>query len=898
MLNFLKFLCKTLVLYRLLLIFFSLCILYLILPRTRISTPLPIPDLPPPDTSLRHLVFGIASSSKSWPTRNQYVRFWWKPQYMRGYVFLDRTPSGSDTYNSSDTLPPVLISEDTSRFPYTYKGGLRSAIRVSRIVSETVNRNLSDVRWFVFGDDDTVFFPENLVKALSKYDHDRWFYVGSNSESFEQNSKYSFDMAFGGGGFAISHSLARVLAKVLDSCLMRYSYLYGSDSRIYSCLAELGVGLTHESGFHQVDIRGDLFGMLSAHPLAPLLSLHHLDTVQPVFPNMNRTQSLEHFFEAVNVDPARILQQTVCYDHTNSLTISVSWGYAVQVFEGNRFLPDLLSWQRTFTPWKRSMNVNSNVFIGNCLQKSALQNLAEIRVFSQKLELDIGQMVGVSVSKKLTSANAVDCGIHGEFNVTALNKEARELPSKTLTSSGLINILLLSSSICIIYFLVSVSLVNNSTPVQRSSSSLYVAAPPTSLDHLVFGIASNSNSWPNRKQNVRLWWKPQYMKGCVFLESMPPGLDLSNDTGILPPVCISEDTSKFRYTYRGGLRSAIRVARVVLETVALNYSDTRWFVFGDDDTVFFPENLAKTLSKYDHNQWYYIGTNSESFEQNVEFSFQMAFGGGGFAISYALGRVLAKVLDSCLERYPHLYGSDSRIFSCVAELGVGLTHEPGFHQVDIRGDLFGLLTAHPLTPLVSLHHLDYVEPIFPNMTTNQALEHLFEAVKADPGRILQQTICYDPWYSWTISVAWGHSVQVFEGNRFLPDVLPPQETFRTWKGRRTPLSSLFSFNTREFPWDPCRRPTILFLDRISSTRDGIKSSYRRNVSDDCLQNMGSPKKLEEIRVFSQKLELDIGQLHAPRRHCCDVLPSSSSIGKVMEIAIRECKEEELIFMHA
>lgn len=106
----------------------------------------------------------------------------------------------------------------------------------------------------MFGDDDTVFFVDNLVKTLSKYDHNRWFYIGSCSESYEQNVMYSFNMAYGGGGFAISHSLARALARVLDSCLRRYGHLYGSDSRIYSCVAELGVELTHEPGFHQVRI--------------------------------------------------------------------------------------------------------------------------------------------------------------------------------------------------------------------------------------------------------------------------------------------------------------------------------------------------------------------------------------------------------------------------------------------------------------------------------------------------------------------------------------------------------------------------------------------------------------------------------------------------------------------
>ena len=37
------------------------------------------------------------------------------------------------------------------------------------------------------------------------------------------------------------------------------------------------------------------------------------------------------------------------------------------------------------------------------------------------------------------------------------------------------------------------------------------------------------------------------------------------------------------------------------------------------------------------------------------------------------------------------------------------------------------------------------------------------------------------------------------------------------------------------------------------------------------------------------------KLQTPRRHCCDVLPSNA--GNVMEIAIRECNFEELIYMN-
>ncbi|PON48668.1 hypothetical protein PanWU01x14_235450 [Parasponia andersonii] len=247
----------------------------------------------------------------------------------------------------------------------------------------------------------------------------------------------------------------------------------------------------------------------------------------------------------------------------------------------------------------------------------------------------------------------------------------------------LTNFVILSSSVCILYFLGCLFVVHNEF-MSSYLSSQDVFSQPTSLEHIVFGIASSKNSWAKGQDYVKLWWKPAQMRGCVFLEEDIPPERQTNDSTSLPPICLSEDTSRFRYTYKWGYRSEIRVARVVSETVALNHSDVRWYVFGDDDTVFFPENLVKTLSKYDHGLWYYIGTNSESYEQNTFLGYGMAFAGAGFAISYPLAKVLAKVFDSCIERYPHLYGSDSRVYSCIAELGVGLTREPGFHQAPRR----------------------------------------------------------------------------------------------------------------------------------------------------------------------------------------------------------------------
>lgn len=171
------------------------------------------------NTDLSRIVFGIAAATDMWWGRKEYLKVWWRPAKMRGYVFLDKQPYGNFWPRE---WPPYRISQNTSHFHYTYKGGSRSAIRISRIVAEMVRMQLPRVDWFVVGDDDTLFFGDNLVQVLSKYDHTQMFYIGSNSESHIQNIMFSYTMAFGGGGFAISYPLAKALAKMQDDCLSRY----------------------------------------------------------------------------------------------------------------------------------------------------------------------------------------------------------------------------------------------------------------------------------------------------------------------------------------------------------------------------------------------------------------------------------------------------------------------------------------------------------------------------------------------------------------------------------------------------------------------------------------------------------------------------------------------------
>uniref|UniRef100_A0A6V7QUK4 Uncharacterized protein n=1 Tax=Ananas comosus var. bracteatus TaxID=296719 RepID=A0A6V7QUK4_ANACO len=171
------------------------------------------------------------------------------------------------------------------------------------------------------------------------------------SESHSANTYFSHSMAFGGGGIALSYPLAETLAQMQDECLERYPRLYGSDDRLHACISELGVPLTREFGFHQWDIRGNAHGLLAAHPIAPFISIHHVEAVDPFYPGLSSLESLKLFAKAMNADPMGFLQRAICYNRDEKLTFAVSLGYVVQVFP-NIVLPrEVERSELTYTAW-------------------------------------------------------------------------------------------------------------------------------------------------------------------------------------------------------------------------------------------------------------------------------------------------------------------------------------------------------------------------------------------------------------------------------------------------------------------------------------------------------------------------------------------------------------------
>ncbi|CAN1755484.1 hypothetical protein LINPERHAP1_LOCUS5741 [Linum perenne] len=276
-------------------------------------------------TNISHIGFIVVTSLTTWKHRRPYTDSWWRPNVTRGYVFFDQDPS--------EFLP----------WP---------SVRIFRSILDMYRVGDRDLRWFILCDDDTVFFVDNMVEVLGKYDHREYHYIGSSSECAPCNGIYSFDMAFGGAGYALSYALVDALASKLDACIARYHYLSVSDQLAYSCLADFGVSLTVEEGFHQIDLHGDISGLLSSHPQSPALTLHHFHEINPIFPSIpDRFNALRHLTRPANLDPSRILQQTICHHRPTTFTFSVSWGYSVHVYE-TIFPRSLLRKPlETFKPW-------------------------------------------------------------------------------------------------------------------------------------------------------------------------------------------------------------------------------------------------------------------------------------------------------------------------------------------------------------------------------------------------------------------------------------------------------------------------------------------------------------------------------------------------------------------
>ncbi|KAI4371903.1 hypothetical protein MLD38_010199 [Melastoma candidum] len=433
-----------------------------------------------------------------------------------------------------------------------------------------------------------------------------------------------------------------------------------------------------------------------------------------------------------------------------------------------------------------------------------------------------------------------------------------------------------------------------------------VPPTPLALNHLLFGIAGSSHLWDRRKEIVRLWWRPLEMRGHVWLEEPPRSLQppgavdssvnptVGDDSGsLLPKIMVSDDTSRFRYTNPTGHPSGLRIARIIKESFHLGLDYVRWFVLGDDDTLFNVDNLVDVLAKYDWREMVYVGSPSESHSANTYFSYNMAFGGGGIAVSYGLAKVVVEILDDCLERYPKLYGSDDRLHACISEIGVPLSREYGFHQWDIKGNPRGILSAHPIAPFISVHHLEAVDPFYPDLNLLEGLQLFAKAMRMEPRSFLQRSMCYDHAHGLTFLVSLGYVIQVFPNVIYPRDLERSEQTYSAWNGINH--RNEFDFDTRDPVKSLCKKPLLFYLKDVERDGNATLGTYLRagGTSDlrkrvFCFPRSPPLHNIENIQVLGYPL--DKNWHLAPRRMCCKIDHNDNS---TLRLVVDQCRKGSL-----
>ena len=80
---------------------------------------------------------------------------------------------------------------------------------------------------------------------------------------------------------------------------------------------------------------------MAAHPLAPFISMHHLDEVDRFFPGYNALDGLHHLMILMQTEPTSFLQCCNCYDREKKLIFFISLSYVIQVYSNVLLSRDL-----------------------------------------------------------------------------------------------------------------------------------------------------------------------------------------------------------------------------------------------------------------------------------------------------------------------------------------------------------------------------------------------------------------------------------------------------------------------------------------------------------------------------------------------------------------------------
>ena len=175
-------------------------------------------------------------------------------------------------------IPCRIVQSNIRRFEERYFQLLDFARNILQ------EKNHSNIEWFAIGDDDTLWFIDNLLHTLEQYNSSELIYLGNTSDRNETIRNHGTYYAYGGGGILLSKSLIIQAGNSFEVCRKKYRNMFGGDEMIGKCFTEiLKVNLTINDHFHQIDHEGDMEGLFQSG-IDGLVTLHHLFILWEPFP--------------------------------------------------------------------------------------------------------------------------------------------------------------------------------------------------------------------------------------------------------------------------------------------------------------------------------------------------------------------------------------------------------------------------------------------------------------------------------------------------------------------------------------------------------------------------------------------------------------------------------------
>jgi len=98
-----------------------------------------------------------------------------------------------------------------------------------------------DKKWYIMADDDTYFFADALMEALSSYDPQGDYYMGTTYGVAGDHEKKFPMLAYGGNGIFISRGAFMKLLTVMDQCIVDTQHIQMGDTIVAMCLDMVGI---------------------------------------------------------------------------------------------------------------------------------------------------------------------------------------------------------------------------------------------------------------------------------------------------------------------------------------------------------------------------------------------------------------------------------------------------------------------------------------------------------------------------------------------------------------------------------------------------------------------------------------------------------------------------------